>query len=145
MSISKQSLVRLLAVLALVAGAVRLARAADVVIIANQSVKAAEVSADDIRDVFLGEKSTLADGSRVTPVTLKSGAVHEAFLARYIKKDDAAFRAVWRKQVFTGKGSMPRTMESEDALIAYVAATPGAIAYIAAGKAHGGAKTLHVK
>ena len=37
--------------------------------------------------------------------------------------------------VFTGKGAMPRSFDTEDALVAYVGATPGAIGYVSEEKA----------
>ena len=59
-------------------------------------------------------------------------------------KGDAAFRAAWRSLVFAGQGSMPKTFDTEAALIEYVAATPGAIGYV--GKDPGDSvKKLNVK
>jgi ABC-type phosphate transport system substrate-binding protein len=107
-----------------------LASAQEVLIIANKSVKASEVSAADVRDVFSGDKTSLSDGSHVVPVTLKGGADHEAFLKKYVGKGDAAFRASWRSLVFAGQASMPKTVDSDSAMIEYVAATPGAIGYV---------------
>jgi len=51
------------------------------IVIANPSVKAADVSKGDLKDVFTGGASSLKDGSSVTPVLLKSGAVHDEFLS----------------------------------------------------------------
>jgi ABC-type phosphate transport system substrate-binding protein len=121
------------------------ARGQDVVVIVNNAVKATNASSYDIHSVFTGEKSSLADGSHVTPVTLKAGAAHEAFLKAYVGKGDAAFRTSWRSLVFTGQGSMPKTFDSEPALVDYVAATPGAIGYVGNGIAHDKVKTLAVK
>jgi hypothetical protein len=104
--------------------------AQEVVIVANKSVKAYEVSVAEIRDVFNGDKNSLSDGSHVVPVTLKGGPVHEAFLKKFLGKGDAAFRAGWRSLVFGGQGTMPKTFDSEAALIEYVAVTPGAIGYV---------------
>jgi ABC-type phosphate transport system substrate-binding protein len=48
--------------------------------------------------------------------------------------------------VFTGQGSMPKTFDTESALMEYVAATPGAIGYVGASAAnHEGVKTLAVR
>ena len=58
------------------------AQSQEVIIIANKSVKASDVSAGDIKDVYSGDKTSLSDGSHVAPVTLKSGPVHEAFLKK---------------------------------------------------------------
>jgi hypothetical protein len=106
------------------------AHAQEVLIIANKSVKASEVSAGDIRDVFNGDKNSLSDGSHVVPVTLKGGPAHEAFLKKYVGKGDAAFRAAWRSLVFAGQATMPKTFDTETAMIEYVAGTPGAIGYV---------------
>jgi ABC-type phosphate transport system substrate-binding protein len=124
--------------------AVPAALAGDVAVIANNSIKATEVSDAELKDIFLGEKSTL-DGSKATPVILSKGPVHQAFLEKHVGKNDAAFRASWRKQVFTGKGSMPREFDSEDALAAYVASTPGAIGYVSSEKAGANVKVLKLK
>jgi ABC-type phosphate transport system substrate-binding protein len=121
------------------------AKAQEAVVIANNGVKATEVSSDDLRDVFTGAKSSLKDGSRVTPVTLKGGAGHDAFLKKYVGKSDSAFRAGWRSLVFTGQASMPKAFDTEAALLDYVAATPGAIGYVSKDAANDKVKTLAVK
>jgi ABC-type phosphate transport system substrate-binding protein len=123
----------------------RIAKAQDVVVVANSSVKTSDVSGDEIKSVFSGEKSSLKDGSHVAPVTLKGGTVHEAFLKKYVGKDDGAFRASWRSLVFTGQGSMPKTFENEAELVAYVGETPGAIGYVSKETPHEKVKTLAVK
>jgi ABC-type phosphate transport system substrate-binding protein len=122
-----------------------LAMAQDVVVIVNNGVKATAASKDDIAGVFTGDKSSLGDGSKVTPVTLKGGAAHEAFLRNYIGKSDAAYRTAWRSLVFTGQGSMPKSFDSEAALVDYVAATPGSIGYVSSATGHDKVKTLTIK
>jgi len=118
---------------------------AQVVVIANPSVKAVAVSKAELNDVFTGAASNLKDGSHVTPVLLKTGAVQAAFLNEFIGKSDTAFRAGWRSLVFSGQGAMPKTIDSEVALVDYVAATPGAIGYVGKSTAHDKVKTLAVK
>jgi ABC-type phosphate transport system substrate-binding protein len=125
-----------------------IAKAQALVVVANKSVKSADISAGDLKDVYSGDKSSLKDGSHVIPVTLKGGAIHEAFLKKFIGKNDPAFRAAWRSLVFTGQGSMPRSLDTEADMLEFVAATPGAIGYVsaAAGAASKeGVKTLAVK
>jgi ABC-type phosphate transport system substrate-binding protein len=121
------------------------AKAQDAMVIVNNGVKATSASVDDIRGVFTGDKSTLGDGSKVTPVTLKGGAAHEAFLKAYVGKSDAAYRTAWRSLVFSGQGSMPKTVDSDAAMVDYVAATPGAIGYVGKDVAHDKVKTLAIK
>ena len=42
--------------------------AADIKVIANPSVKASEMSVDELKGVFLATKTSLSDGSHVEPV-----------------------------------------------------------------------------
>lgn len=121
------------------------AKAQEAVVVVNSAVKATEVSASDVRDIFTGAKTSLGDGSHVTPVTLKGGESHEAFLKKYVGKSDSAFRAGWRSLVFTGQASMPKTFDTEAALLEYVAATPGTIGYIGKETAHEKVKAVEVK
>jgi ABC-type phosphate transport system substrate-binding protein len=114
-------------------------------VIVNNSVKATEVSKADLRDVFSGASASLADGSHVVPVLLKSGAAHEAFLSEYVGKTDAALLATWRNLVFSGQRSMPKAVDSDAAVVEYVAKTPGAIGYIGKASPHEGVKVLAIK
>jgi len=118
---------------------------ADLKLIANSSVGASSVSVDDLKGVFLATKSSLSDGSHVEPVLEKGGATHEAFLKEYIGKTDTALQTYYRSLVFTGKASMPKQLASDAEVVAYVAKTKGAIAYVSAGASTEGVKTLDVK
>ncbi len=116
-----------------------------ILVVANGSVPARAVKSDEIREIFLGERRTLADGSKISPVLLKNGPSHQAFLNAYIGKSDGAFRAGWMRLVFTGKGSLPRTFDTEPGLLEYVAGTPGAIGYIHSSTPHPNVRVLTVK
>jgi ABC-type phosphate transport system substrate-binding protein len=118
---------------------------AEVIVIANPSVKSSDVSKSDLREVFTGAASSLKDGSHVTPVLLKAGAVNEEFLSAYVGKNDSAFRAGWRSLVFSGQASMPKSLDSDSAVVEYVAHNAGAIGYIGKGTPHEGVKVLAVR
>jgi ABC-type phosphate transport system substrate-binding protein len=135
----------LLAVAVILLVAACSASAADVKVIANPSVGASSVSVDELKGVFLITKTSLSDGSRVEPVVTKGGPAHEAFLKEYLGKTDAALQTYYRSMVFTGKGSMPKTLPSAAEVAAYVAKTKGAIGYVSAATAAPGVKTLEVK
>jgi len=121
------------------------ASGADVKVIANSSVQTSDVSADDLKRVFLITKTSLSDGSHVDPVLQKGGSTHEAFLKEYIGKNDATLAVYYRSLVFTGKGAMPKVLSSDAEVAAYVAKTKGAIGYVSSGAAAEGTKTLQVK
>lgn len=118
--------------------------AADVQLIANASVGAAELSADDVKEIFLGTKTSVAGGD-VLPVLANTGAAHEAFLKAYVGKSDQGLRNHFKSLVFTGKGSMPKSFASDAEIAKYVAATKGAIGYISGGADAGAAKKIAVK
>jgi hypothetical protein len=118
---------------------------AQVVVIVNPSVHATEVSKAELRDVFTGASSSLKGGAQVMPVLLKQGVVHDDFLDLYIGKSDTAFRASWRSVLFSGQGVMPKTLETDAAVVDYVAHTAGAIGYIGKTTPHEGVKILAVR
>ncbi len=105
--------------------------AGDVVVIANKSVSDASLSQKMVSDIYLGKKSTWSDGSRINFVMLK-GAAQDNFLEKYVRKTSSQFNTFWKKQVFTGKGSPPKAFDSDSAMVAFVAQTPGAIGYVSA-------------
>jgi hypothetical protein len=119
--------------------------AADFKVIANESIKSSQISAEDLKQVFLLAKTSLSDGSHAEPVLAKSGAAHEAFLKEYIGKTDAALNTYYRSLVFTGKASMPKVLASDADVAAYVAKTKGAIGYVNADADAPGTKTCEVK
>lgn len=138
---SKHLILSLCVVVALASGRVA---AVNVMVVANPSVNATEVSAADLKDIFLGVK-TAVGGSDVEPVLAEAGAAHEAFLKSYVGKSEQALKTYFKSLVFTGKGSMPKAFASDAEIVKYVAATKGAIGYVAPGAAADGVKTLTVK
>jgi len=117
---------------------------AQVIVIANPSVKASEVSKSDLKDVFTGASTSLGGGS-VVPILLKAGATHEEFLQVYIGKNDTAYRAGWRSLVFSGQASMPRSLDTDAEVVEFVAHNAGAIGYIGKATPHEGVKVLAVR
>lgn len=111
-------------------GAWSAAKAQDVVLVANKTVQISGITDADLRAIFTGKKTRFADGSHAVPVILKGGAAHEVFLKNHLGEGPEEFRAQWRKLVFTGQGAMPISFNTESALLAYVAVTPGAVGYV---------------
>lgn len=104
--------------------------AQNVAVIVNSSVTESTLDQAALEKIFLGKRSHWADGGAIVPVTLAEGAVHDAFLETYIKKNASQFSAFWKQAVFTGKGTPPRSFKTEEELVRYVAATPGAVGYL---------------
>ena len=118
--------------------------AADIKVVANPSVKAAQISTDELKRVFLAT-NTSVEGGHVEPVFEKGGATHEAFLKQYLGKTDAALSIYYRSLVFTGKAFMPKMLGSDAEVLEYVAKTRGAIGYVNAAASTPGTKEIAVR
>jgi TonB family protein len=103
---------------------------ADPKVIANPNIKTDAISAEELKSLFLGEKISLADGTHIEPVLRKGGAVHEKFLRDYLGKNANDLQMYYQSLVFSGRASMPRELDSDAEVVAYVARTKGAIGYV---------------
>lgn len=93
-------------------------------VIAHPSVN---LSADEIRDVFLGEKQL--DGNlKLVPVD--NSAIQSEFLSKVLQTDAPKYAARWTKKTFR-EGLAPPGLKGSDAeVIAFVRSTPGAVGYV---------------
>ena len=119
--------------------------AAELTLIANPSVTASVISPEEARCVFLAIRTSLSDGSHVTPVLQKSGATHETFVRRYLGKSEAGLETYYRSLVFSGRALMPVTLPSDAEVIRYVTRTKGAIGYVSSNAALSGVKVLEIQ
>lgn len=115
------------------------------VVITHPGNATAALSKDDLDAIYNGKKANWPDGSRIVLAVVTDGPVHEAFLKSYVGKTPAQFSAAWKKIVFTGKAKAPQECADEAAMIAFVAATPGAIGYISDATTPSGVKVVAVQ
>ena len=111
-------------------------------LIAHPDVPDTACSEDNAQRIFLGKKTSWEDGLRIVPVMLKDGETHEIFVEEILDRSVAKFEIYWKQAVFTGRGIPPRAFDSESALMAYVAGTPGAVGYVSDGLELRGVKEL---
>ena len=141
MKLSKISLV--LSAATLMAGSL-LTLDAEETLIVNSASAVSGVNADQLKDYFLGKKTAWDDGSKVVVVVVKEGSSSDALLSR-LGKNSQQFMTGWKKLVFTGKASMPEQVDSDDALVALVAKTPGAIGLVDKSKVKDGVKAITIQ
>lgn len=135
----------MLVVLVLISGFfVSVSFAADVAIIANNSVGDASLSKDAIKDIYTGKQAKWADGSKIQMSAQKKNDTHKVFTKEFVGKSPSQFRMFWKKMVFTGKGKAPKAFDSDADIVKYVAETEGAIGYVASGAAVDGVKTITI-
>ncbi len=116
-------------VAALTASAAAHAGAADgLIVIGHPSLSS--LDAATLEKVYTG-KVVEVNGVAVTAVNAQTGsATRNRFLQAYLKQDEDKYTAYWIVRRYIGKGAPPREISGSAAVIDFVKATPGAIAYI---------------
>jgi hypothetical protein len=120
------------------------APAADFQVVASKDVEIDQVSAAELKKVFLLEKSTVG-GKHVTPVVQQGGPAHQAFLKECVGESDQALKDLYKDMAFTGKAVPPKAVASDAAMIAFLAMSKGAIGYVSAEAIPMGVKKIAVK
>jgi ABC-type phosphate transport system substrate-binding protein len=100
------------------------AAAADLYVISNPALA---LTADDIRDVYIGDKQ-IAGGIKLAP--LDNSAQQKEFLEKALKLDGAKYNSIWIKKGFRDGLNAPALKSSDAEVIATVKSNPGSIGYV---------------
>ena len=114
--------------------------AAEVAVV-NPSVNSSAFTTDQIKDLLRGKRMAWDDGSKVVVVLAREQSA-DAALMRFLDLNSQQFRIAWKKLVFTGKATMPEQVDTDEALVDYVARTPGAIGVVDKDKVKDGVKVV---
>ncbi|MEJ6476174.1 phosphate ABC transporter substrate-binding protein [Pseudoalteromonas piscicida] len=114
---------------------------ADIAVIVNPANGSA-VDDNTIKKLFLGKSKSFADGRGATPVNQDGNAVFDEFNDKVIGKSSSQLNAHWSKLVFTGKGTPPKKLDSDQAVIDFVASNADAIGYVDASKVTDSVKVI---
>lgn len=101
---------------------------AAVVVVAHGSVR--KLEAAQVQRIYTGRLVELG-GQALLPVNLAPGSqLRQRFLNDYLQQDEDRYIAYWTVRRYVGKGVPPRELSTVAEVIAYVLATPGAVAYL---------------
>ena len=101
---------------------------AAVVVVAHPSVR--KLDAAQVQRIYTGRVVELA-GQALLPVNYQPGSpMRQRFLNEFLQQDEERYTAYWTVRRYVGKGVPPRELGTTAEVIAYVNATPGAIAYL---------------
>lgn len=104
--------------------------AEDVVVIVNNNVPVDSLPREDIKKIFLGQKKMWKNNNEIHFVVQKnSSEVHHRFLEEYVGRTAFQYQNYWRKQLFTGRGKTPRSLDN-DKIIEFVLKNNGSISYV---------------
>jgi ABC-type phosphate transport system substrate-binding protein len=118
-----------------------------VAVIVNKSVAADSISMAALKDIYIGRTTYWADGQSVKLVILDDQITDktDAAFEEISGMDARQIKTFWQRMVFSGRGQMPKEIGDTASLVAYVAATKGAIALVPANADLKDVKTLEVK
>lgn len=111
-------------------------------VLAVNAATTAHIDDEAAAKIFLRQVKTFPDGSPASPVNQKDGALTDAFRAQVLKKNASQLKAYWAQQVFTGGAKPPQELDGDDAVLKYVADTPGGIGYVESGKTRAGVRII---
>jgi ABC-type phosphate transport system substrate-binding protein len=103
-------------------------------VIVNADNPATTLSAKDISKLFL-KKVKLWEQTKepVLPVDqVETTDIRNDFSQDILGKKQAAIKAYWQKQIFSGRDVPPPEKDSDEAVLEYVDANSGAIGYVSA-------------
>lgn len=104
---------------------------ADLVLVANPQSGIERLTQDEVINIYLGRYRRLTSGIAAEPVDLANDSELRArFYRGLVNKSPAEINAYWARLVFSGKTRPPQQSGSVEAALQYVAARPGALAYL---------------
>ena len=100
-------------------------------VIVNADVEVTSISQAELARIYLGKKTFWDSGARIEPSLLdEKSPVTESFLEENLKKTVRQFRAYWKRHLFSGQGTAPKTFASSKQVADFVATNPGAIGIV---------------
>jgi ABC-type phosphate transport system substrate-binding protein len=136
-----RSMKLMLGVCALTLGAA--AANADVVVIVNPKNPAANMTAEQVAAIFLGNSTTFPDGGAVALADQPEAAgIRGDFYQKATGRSVAQVKATWARLTFSGKGAPPKELKSDADVKAFVAGDPKAIGYVDSSAVDGSVKAV---
>jgi len=120
------------------------APAADYQVVASKDVAVDEISAADLKKIFLLSKTSVGSG-HVAPVVQQGGPAHQAFLKECLSETEQDLNDHYKDLTFTGKAVAPKSVANDAAMIAYLSMSKGAIGYVSASAIPMGVKKITIK
>lgn len=116
---------------------------ADVVVVVSAKSPASKLTKEQVADIFLGRSTTLPGAGQAVPLDQAAGSkVRDEFYSKVTGQTAAQVKTLWAKLSFSGKGTPPKALNSDDEVKAQLADNPNAIAYIDKSKVDASVKTV---
>jgi len=110
------------------------------VIVMNINTQINSIDDAELRRLFVGKSRRLPNGARAALASF--GPESSFFNANMLNLSDSDVAAAWSRLRFSGRTPPPRTFSSAAELVAFVRATPNALAYMPASAARQGVRVI---
>lgn len=115
---------------------------AELVLVASARSAGIELNHERAENLYLGNTTTLADGTPVKLIDLPNGMLRDDFYLKLTGKNPAQIRAYWSRQVFTGRALPPREAGSVAEARQWLTDIPNLIGYLERADVPAGARIL---
>ena len=110
---------------------------ADVVVVVSAKSSASKLTKEQVADIFLGRSTSMV------PLDQAAGSpVRDEFYSKVAGQNAAQVKTLWAKLSFSGKGTPPKALGSDEEVKAQLSANPNAIAYMDKSKVDASVKTV---
>ncbi len=111
-------------------------------VIVHESVKTVVISQQQLLDIYTLNAQNWGDGKKIVVTDFKGeGPMRERFYTFIaIKPND--IKRIWLRKQFSGSGTPPLTVSSEEEMIEKILNRPGTIGYVSASKVPPGTRVL---
>ncbi len=115
-------------------------------IVVNASNTTTSITKEQLSRCFMKQTNTWINGATVTPVDQSATSpVRVEFSTAIHDRDVNAVKSYWQRQIFSGRGVPPPEKATDQEVLAFVRANPGAVGYVSSGTSIGdGVKVLEV-
>ncbi len=120
--------------------------AADYRVVVHPSHAGGSVERAFLADAFLKKVTRWAGGETIRPVDLRpDSAARRRFTEVVLKRSVGAVRSYWQQRIFSGRDVPPPEVDSDAAVLAFVAKHPGAVGYVSGAAKLEGVRELSVR
>lgn len=114
-------------------------------VVVNPEAGVSQLPQEELARIFLGKKTLWESGSRITPAMIdESHPVAAGFIVAVVRRTVAQYQAYWKRQLFSGGGTAPKTFRNSAQVLEYVTKNPGAIGVVEASASDDRVKVVEV-
>lgn len=115
-------------------------------VIVHASRPESALTREFLTDAFLKNVTRWSDDAALHPVDQKGDSLaRRKFSETVLKRSVQAVKTYWQQRIFSGRGVPPPELDSDEAIVRYVEARPGAVGYVSGSAALGKTKVISVK